>query len=111
MAVKMSEMKSRTKVLQVTWDGETVDVSYFPNVVTPELLEQVDDAAKRDNLDILGVMLEPVLDWWDILLDDDTRMPTDADTIKRVPMSFLSKLQDAITEAQRPPAESSSAGS
>jgi hypothetical protein len=111
MAVKMSEMTGRTKVLEVKWDGETVDVSYFPNVVTPELLEQVDEAAKRDNLDILGVMLEPVLEWWDVLLDDGTRLPTDAATIKKVPMSFLTAVQDAITEAQRPPAESSSGAS
>lgn len=103
MSVKLDEMKGRTKVITVTWDDETVDVSYHPNVVTPELLEKVDEAARRDNLDVLGVMLEPVLDWWDILLEDGSRLATDAATIKRVPMSFLNRLQDAIQEDQNPP--------
>lgn len=111
MAVKLDDMMGRTKVITVDWDGEQVDVSYFSNVVTPELLEEVDEASKRENLDVLGVMLEPVLEWWDILLADGTRMPTDAATIKKVPLSFLDKLQDKIMEDQRPPAGSSSGDS
>ena len=112
MAVKMSEMTGRTKVLTVKWDGEEVDVSYFPNVVTPDLLEKVDEAAKLDNLDVLGVMLEPVLDWWDILeTENGPRLPTDQETIKRIPMSFLDALQKAIQEDQNPPESGSSEGS
>lgn len=112
MAVTLSTMKARTKLLTVEWDGETVDVSYFPNVVTPELLERVTTAAESDNLDVLGVMLEPVLDWWDILEEEGgPRLSTDADTIKRIPMSFLNRLQEAIQEAQRPPESSSSGAS
>lgn len=111
MAVKLDEMQGRTKTLVVNWDGEKVDVSYFPNVVTPELLEKVAEASEKDNLDVLGVMLEPVIEWWDILLEDGSRLPTDSATIKKVPMSFLNNLQDAIQEAQRPPESSSSAAS
>lgn len=109
MAVALSNMKKRTKLITVEWDGEEVDVSYFPNVVTPELLEKVDAAADQDNLDVLGVMLEPVLDWWDILEEEGgPRLPTDAATIRTIPMSFLNRLQEKIQEAQRPPEQSSS---
>lgn len=108
MAVALSNMKKRTKLITVEWDGEEVDVSYFPNVVTPELLEKVDAAADQDNLDVLGVMLEPVLEWWDVLLDDGTKLPTDAETIRQVPISFLNAVQAAIQEDQNPPEESSS---
>jgi hypothetical protein len=108
MAVKITDMMGRTKTIQVEWDGETVDVSYFHNVVTPEHLENVAQAADKEDLSVLGVMLEPVLDWWDILQDDGTRLPTDADTIRRVPMSFLNALNKAIEEAQNPPEGSSS---
>lgn len=104
MAVVLEQMKGRTKIINVHWDGEIVDVSYHPNVVTPELLEKVDEAGRQDNLDVLGVMLEPVLDWWDILESEGgPRLPTDATTIRSVPMSFLNKLQDAIQEDQNPP--------
>lgn len=109
MGIALDAMMGRTKKVVVPWDGEEVEVSYFPNVVTPDLLEKVDEAAARDNLDVLGVMLEPVLDWWDILESEGgPRMPTDAETIKRIPMSFLNALQKTIQEDQDPPGESSS---
>lgn len=108
MSVKITDMMGRTKTIQVKWDGEVVDVSYFHNVVTPQHLEDVAAASEKEDLSVLGVMLEPVLEWWDIMQDDGTRLPTDAATIRRVPMSFLNALQDAIQEAQNPPAESSS---
>lgn len=112
MAVALSNMKARSKVIDVAWDGETVAVSYFPHRVTPELLEKVTEAAERDNLDILGVMLEPVLDWWDILEEEGgPRLNTDAETIKTIPMSFLNALQSAIQDAQRPPDSGDSAAS
>lgn len=112
--VALKKMMNRTKTIPVDWDGETVDVSYFPHRVTPELLEKVSEAAEKDNLDVLGVMLEPVLDWWDITEDEgegSPRLPTDADTIRNIPMSFLNRLQDAIQEAQRPPDSASSGAS
>jgi len=112
MAVALSNMKARTKLISVNWDGESVDVSYYPHRVTPELLEKVTSAADQDNLDVLGVMLEPVLEWWDILEEEGgPRLPTDAATIKTIPMSFLGKLQEAIQEAQRPPESASSGAS
>lgn len=110
MPVALDAMMGRTKVITVPWDGEKVDVSYFTNVVTPDLLEKVDKAAEEDNLDVLGVMLEPVLDWWDILeTEGGKRLPTDMATIRRIPMSFLNALQKAIQEDQDPPGEDSSA--
>lgn len=112
MGIALDAMMGRTKVVTVPWDGEEVDVSYFPNVVTPELLEKVDEAADRDNLDVLGVMLEPVLDWWDILeTEGGSRLPTDAETIKRIPMSFLNAVQKTIRDDQEPPGENSSVDS
>lgn len=107
--VALNNMKARTKVLTVEWDGEAVDVSYFPNAVTPALLESVMDAAEKEDMSILGTMLEPILDWWDITENDGgPRVPTDAETIRNIPMSFLTKLQKTIQEAQNPPESSSS---
>lgn len=111
MAVSLNDMLDRTKVITVKWDGEEVEVSYFVNRMTPDLMERVEIASREDNLDVLGVMLEPILDWWDILEADGSRLPTDSATIKRIPMSFLNALQEAIQEEQNPPESSSSAAS
>ncbi len=107
--VALDKMMGRTKVITVEWDGETVDVSYFTNVVTPVMLEKVEAAAQKDDLSVLGEMLEPVLDWWDILeTEGGKRLPTDRETIARIPMSFLTALQKAIEEDQNPPEDGSS---
>lgn len=108
MAVKIKEMMGRTKTVTVEWDGESVDVSYFHNVVTPALMEEVVKAAEKEDLSVLGVSLEPVLDWWDVLQEDGSRLGTSADIIRQVPMSFLNAVQRAIQEDQNPPEESSS---
>lgn len=101
--VRLSSKMAETKVVTVTWGDDDVDVSYHPNVVTPDLLEKVDQAAQEDNLDVLGVLLEPVLEWWDILDDQDKRIPTDRATIREVPMPFLVLVQSAIESDQNPP--------
>ena len=103
MAVKLNEMKNRTKTITVPWDGEEVDVSYYPNIVTPELLEKVDEASAKEDLSVLGVMLEPVLEWWDILDDKNKRIPTSAEVIRTIPLNFLNAVQSAIQEDQNPP--------
>lgn len=103
MAMKLSEVQARTKVVSVEWDDETVDVSYSPNRMTPEVLDKASDAEDKGNLDVLGDLLEPVLEWWDVLDDEDKRLPTDAATIKRMPLSFVMAVLAAVQEDQRPP--------
>lgn len=110
MAVHLHNKMGESKTIQVEWGPDTVDVSYHPNVVTPALLEEVDEAAKRDNLDSLGVLLEPVLEWWDVLGEDNERIPTDAATIRSIPMRFLILVQRAIEVDQNPPADRDSVG-
>lgn len=82
---------------------EKCEVGYHPAEVTPALLERVQAAADEGNLDVVGVLLEPVLEWWDVLDDDDHRMPTDAATIKVLPLGFLMEVMTSVQEAVRPP--------
>lgn len=101
--VRLAEKMAETRTITITWGVDDVDVCYHPNAVTPDLLEKVDKAADQDNLDVLGVLLEPVLEWWDILDEKDRRIPTDAATIKTVPMPFLTLVQRGIEDDQNPP--------
>lgn len=103
MPIRLADKLAETKTITVTWDDDTADVSYHPNVVTPALLEQVDEAGREDNLDVMGVLLEPVLDWWDVLDEKGKRIPVTRETIRNMPMPFLLKVQDAIQEDQNPP--------
>lgn len=105
MAMKLSEVKAKVKTCTVTWDDEEVEVGYHPAAMTPEILEAVQEHAKEDNLRVIGTMLEPVLAWWDVLDDDGERMPTDAETIRTIPLPFLMKVLDDVQGDMRPPAK------
>jgi hypothetical protein len=104
MAMKLSEVQAKVKVCTVEWDDETVDVGYCPARFTAEVLEAVTEAEGEGNLSILGKMLEPVLDWWDVLDDKDKRLPTDAATIARMPLAFVMKVLAELQADMNPPA-------
>lgn len=103
MAVRLSEMKAREKAAQVTWDDEIVDFGYFPNAFTMQVAEDVQIAAERNDLSTVSAMLDPIVSWWDVLDDDGKRLPSDAETMKQFPLTFLMKIMEAVGEGQRPP--------
>lgn len=105
MGMKLSEVKARVATTTITWGDETVDVGYRPAALTPALIEEVQAAAKAENLDVLGTMLEPLLAWWDVLDDEENRLPTDAATIKTMPVAFLTEVMSTVQGAMRPPAD------
>lgn len=103
MAVKLADKIAETKTVTVTWGEDDVDVSYFPNAVTAKLLSDIDQAADAEDLTVIGVALEPILDWWDVLDDKGKRIPTDRDTIASLPLAWIIAVQSALEEAQNPP--------
>jgi hypothetical protein len=105
MGMKLSAVKGKIKTAQITWEDETVEVGYHPAAMTPELLERVDASGKAESLAVLGVLLEPLLAYWDVLDDDDKRLPTDAATIATIPLPFLMAVMDQVQESMRPPAD------
>ena len=104
MSMKLSQVQGRESTTTVQWNGETVDVGFYPARMTPALLEDVQEAAKAGSLDVLGTMLEPVLAWWDVLDDEDRRLPTDGATIKSMPLGFITAVITEVQGALRPPA-------
>jgi hypothetical protein len=67
-------------------------------------MEAVTEAETANDLSILGVLLEPVLAWWDVLDDQDQRIPPTAENIKRMPMAFVMKVIAKVQEDSDPPA-------
>lgn len=104
MAMRLSDVKGKQKVTTIEWDGETVDVAYLPNMVTTDLIDGVQDAAAEGDVKVIGALLEPILEWWDVLDDDGQRLPTDAATIGTIPLPFLNIVMEGIQGAVLPPA-------
>ena len=107
MSMKLSEVRAKVKVVTVNWADETVDVGFHPAAVTPELVDKVQQQAATIEGGgagaTIGGMLEPMLDWWDVLDDDGQRIPTDAETIAALPIAFLMAVLETVQEDMRPP--------
>lgn len=110
MGVNLSDKRAETKTMTLKWGDDDVDVCYRPNAVTPALLESIEDAAKLDDLSALGVMLEPILEWWDVM-DGDQRVPTTKESIREMPIRWIGIVQAGLEADQNPPADGNSAGS
>ena len=107
MAIGLKQMKEIEKSAQVVWAGEVVDFAYRPGEFTTELLETVNREADAENLAGVAEMMESLLVWWDVLDEEGNRLPTNLETLKRVPLEFLNKLNDAIGQDMRPPESAS----
>ena len=103
MAMRLHEVMAKVAVTTVEWEGEQVDVGYHPAAFTPALTERVQAAAEQRNLDVLGIMLDPLVDWWDVLDEQDQRIPPTPDTIKQMPQGFLNAVMSAIQGAMKVP--------
>jgi hypothetical protein len=123
--VRLSTIREKVNTITVTWQGETVDVGYFPAAMTPDLAASISRQARAataaakaaeasgeaveddGGLDLLAAMLSPLIAWWDLYEDeqaerDQRRMPTDAATIGRLPVDFTMAIQTAIQEDMKP---------
>lgn len=103
MAMTLSKVQDKTTTTTVLWDGETVDVGYRPGMVTAALLEQVQAAAARDDMGVIGVLFSKMLAWWDVLDDDGERIPVTAEAVSQVPLDFAMAVLKAVQGTMRPP--------
>ena len=104
MGVRLSTMKGREKNATLDWDGEAIDFAYYPNAFTMEVAEKTTLAAEANNLSVVAAMLEPIIAWWDVMDDDDVRLPPTAEVMRTFPLTFLTALMEKVGESQNPPA-------
>lgn len=102
MGVRLSDMKAKITESTVEWDGEVIDFAYKPNEFTMELADEMAVAADREDLSMVATMLSPIIVWWDVLDDEDQRIPPDAARMKTFPLPFLLRIMNAITKDQKP---------
>lgn len=124
MAMTLSSMKTKVATATVTWQDETVDIGFFPGALTPAYLEMLQESAREakaagTKAPEEGVkarsqfedLVLPILAWWDVLDEEGERLPVTTDTIREMPLSFLTATVTATQASMRPPARAgSSAG-
>lgn len=102
MGVRLSEMKARVTETSLEWDGEVVAFAYKPNEFTMELADDISAAAESEDMSAVSAMLAPIVVWWDVLDDNDERIPPTADHMRAFPLNFLVRIMKSITADQDP---------
>lgn len=95
---------------------ELVEVHYRPGSLTLEVADEIgkigEAGSDRADLDVLLVLLEPLLVYWDLEEDilgengeptgEVRKLTTSNADIKKVPLPFLGLVLDKITQESRP---------
>lgn len=100
MAIVLSQMMGKLRTCKVTFQGESMDVTYRPNIVTPVLIDEINSLTGRDSLDEQVVR---IIDHWDLLDTEGKQIPVDKDNLKGLPSTFLRSVINGLMADMRAP--------
>jgi len=90
-------MARNEKTVAVAIADETLNITYYPNLVTSKMIAQLDDALAG-----IQVALASLIKTWDLLADDGSIYPIDAESIEALGLPLLLKISQAIARDIRP---------
>ena len=92
MAIKLSDLHKATRKISITFQGETLEVEYRLNVITPAFL--------RAELK-LHEQLEKAVVRWDLVDDAGNEIPVSLEVLDQLPTQLQVEMITAITEDMR----------
>ena len=124
ITVNQSHWRNVTKTVPVSYEGETATVAYYPNRITPNMIEGI--TAHKDDIGALCRIIEQVVATWDVLGAPDAlataqhdaadpqpiiprqvpapvgMYPLEAWALMHLPLAFLSAVTEAVFGAAVP---------
>lgn len=94
--MRLSQILSETKVVSVSISGDTLAVTYRPQAVTPEMVDRMNGANSAPGDAIASTVVDLVHEW-DLTDDNGKSYPITLETVRKLPVSFLSAVTQAIT--------------
>jgi len=110
MAIKVSQLSSPKRTVEVTFGEEKMNVTYRPSCVTPQFL---DDLQQPQQGEAIAVSIEKLVVEWDLLNEQGKKLPAKKAIVKTLPIAFLMAVIKAITEdteVPKAPSETSEDG-
>ncbi len=90
--MRLTNVLKQTRTIEVDFAGEKVKIEYYLNVITPELLEKLDQYGKKAPLH----QIEAVVKTWDVLDDDGNELKPNQENLPKMPMGFLIEVLESI---------------
>lgn len=110
MSISLSRIANNKAPLTFQYDGETVNLVYYPSRVTEKVFAQLQSFSKMNEANMtegfasFNAMLVNLIESWDVFEDDaqTTVFPLDADRLAELPFAFRVQLIGAIMGDIRP---------
>lgn len=105
MAMKLKDRRKVTKTVAVEYEGETVDVTYWPAKITNQTNT---DARDADASAFNAEWISRVVAKWDVIDEDGGEFPPTVENARQLESLFLVAVITAIYGDMRPNATSGS---
>lgn len=102
MAIRLKDLKSKTREIPVEYQEETLAVVYRVNVVTPVFLQEMDGT---DDKEMTAKQLEAVVERWDLLDEKGKPLRPTMELLMSLPLTFLVAVLNAIVSDMRGPGD------
>ncbi len=103
MPVRVGNLVRDRRTVTIPVGDESLTITYKPSGITPETEDRLREyAADQRGGAMLVALLADCLVEWDLLDDRGKPLPVNAETLRQLPMVFLTQLVQAITEDMRP---------
>jgi hypothetical protein len=100
VAILLSQMMAKTKIVNVKYQGDNLDVTYRVNIVTPAFSSELQD---KSGIEWLTEQVLRVVDKWDLLDSVGIPLPVIRENVIGLPTTFLQAVLAGIVDDMRAP--------
>src|SRR5437588_10432285 len=97
MTLTVSQLAANEANLALVFEDDTLNITYFPNKLTTKTVTLLDNG-----LDGMNAALAEILKTWDLLNDDGSVYPIDADSLAALGIGLLLAVAKGIVNDIRP---------
>jgi len=103
MAIKLSQIGTKTRTVTAAYDGDEVTLTYRPGAFTPRIEARLSEAQEQGRVSQeVAAVLADVLVSWEVLDDEGNALEPMAELLMDFPVDFLIAVTNAISEDMRP---------
>lgn len=108
MPITVAKIASNTASTSFQWGEDTVNITYYPGLVTEKTFADLDsfNAASSDEIQssfaMLNTTLCKLMKSWDVLEEDGSMFPLEPGRMAELPILFRAQCITAITGDVRP---------
>lgn len=103
--MRLSEIYSQVKTITVPVGTGTLQVTYRPQAITPEMVDRMNDTRGATPGEAIATCVVDLVSSWDLTSDDGKPYPITLESVRQLPIAFLAEITKAVTADITPNAQ------